>query len=115
MTSSLSVCRATCKATISSLILVAGLLSLGTAHAEDAESLLQKYKCNLCHERDASTAGPAYVEIAARYRGTRNAEAILTGVVKKGAPGGWPWHMPPNPQVSDADAKKMVRYILSLR
>jgi len=114
MTSSLSVCRATCKATISSLILVAGLLSIGIAGAEDAESLLRKYKCNLCHERDASTAGPAYGEIAARYRGTRNAEPILIGIVKRGAPG-WPWHMPPNPQVSDADAKKMVRYILSLR
>jgi cytochrome c551/c552 len=34
---------------------------------------------------------------------------------EKGSHGNGPWHMPPHPEVSDADAKAMVRYILSLK
>jgi len=99
---------------VASLALAAGVLVVNPARGDDAQPLLQKYNCNYCHHRDASIVGPAYVDIAAKYRGNRNAVKVLTGVVRKGDSGGWPWHMPPNPAVSDADVKKMIRYILSL-
>ena len=65
-------------------------------------------------DRETKT-GPAYADVAARYRGDPKAIARLTAVVKQGAHGAGPWPMPPHPEVSAADARTMVHYILSLR
>ena len=92
-----------------------GLLAAPGALAQAPQALLKKYRCDVCHaEREAKT-GPAYVDVAAKYRGDRKAFAALTAEVKRGAHGAGPWHMPPHPEVSEKDAKAMVRYILSLR
>ncbi len=92
---------------------------LGVAHgqsqAQAAQELLQQYKCYICHADDETKAGPAYVDVAARYRGNPQAVAIVAGAVRKGAHSGGPWHMPPHPEVSSGDATKMARYILSLK
>jgi cytochrome c len=97
------------------LIFVSGLAAVGTAHAQDPQVLLQRYKCYICHADQETRTGPAYVDVAARYRGSPNAVSALAAVVRQGAHGAGPWHMPPHPEVSEADAKKMVRYILSLK
>ena len=90
-------------------------LGIGAVHAEDAPALLQKYKCYLCHADNEPKAGPAYVDVATAYRGDPKAPATLVALIKKGAHGAGPWHMPPHPEVSDPEARKMVRYILSLK
>jgi cytochrome c len=83
--------------------------------AQGPQVLLQYYKCNVCHAERETRTGPAYVDVAARYRGDPKAAAMLTATVRQGAHGAGPWHMPPHPEVSAADARAMVRYILSLR
>jgi cytochrome c len=97
------------------VIVAVVFLGIGAADAEDAPALLEKYKCYICHADHEPKAGPAYVDVATMYRGNPKAAAMLAAIVKKGAHGGGPWHMPPHPEVSDAEAMKMVRYILSLK
>jgi len=85
------------------------------ARAQAPETLLHQYKCYLCHADRESKTGPAYVDVAIRYKGNPHAVAVITGSIRKGAHGGGPWHMPPHPEVSGADARIMARYILSLQ
>ena len=85
------------------------------ADTAQAQALLREYKCYLCHGDSEAKTGPAYVDVAAKYRGNRGAVAAIAAVVKKGSRSGGPWHMPPHPEVSDTDARIMARYILSLK
>lgn len=94
---------------------VAITLGIGAAQAEDATALLHQYRCYICHADKEPGAGPAYIDVATTYRGTRNAVAKLAAVIKKGASSGGPWHMPPHPEVSQAEALAMARYILAVR
>ena len=87
----------------------------GVATAQSPEALLERYKCYVCHSDREAKTGPAYVDVAAAYRGNPQAVTKVASIVREGAHGGGPWHMPPHPEVSDADAKKIARYILSLR
>ena len=95
--------------------LVAGLLAVSAARAQDSETLLQKHNCTICHAREEAGAGPAFVDIAEKYKANPKADAIVRAVIKKGKHGSGPWHMPPAPEVPDADAEKMARYILSMK
>ena len=97
------------------LALAATLSLIGIARAQAPQILLQQYKCYICHADSESKTGPAYADVATRYRGNPQAVAILTAVIRKGAHGSGPWHMPPHPEVSEAEAKRMVHYILSLK
>jgi cytochrome c len=98
------------------MIAAAGVLSIGAAQADAGEDLLKKSGCTACHAIDKKLVGPAYVEVAAKYRGDAGAAAKLMEKVKKGGSGVWGQvPMPPNPQVSDADIKTMVAYILVLK
>jgi cytochrome c len=83
--------------------------------AATATALLERNKCYLCHADREPKTGPAYVDVAARYRGMPHAESKLVASVMRGSHGGGPWHMPPHPELSDADIKLMIRYILSLK
>ena len=77
---------------------------------------MHQYKCYMCHAGQGIQNGPCkYVDVAIRYKGNPHAVAVITGSIRKGAHGGGPWHMPPHPEVSGADARIMARYILSLR
>jgi cytochrome c len=94
---------------------IAALFTIGVAHAADAPALLTKYKCYVCHADSEAKAGPAYVDVATALRGNPKAMAAVVAIIKKGAHGPGPWHMPPHPEVSDAEASVMARYILSLK
>jgi cytochrome c len=97
------------------LFLTAGLLAVSIAQAQDPQALLQKHNCTICHATEEAGAGPAFVDIAEKYKGNPKAAASLRAVVKNGKHGSGPWHMPPSPEVTDADAENMVQYILSLK
>ena len=76
--------------------------------------LAQKSGCTACHAVDKKLVGPAYKEVAAKYKGDKAAPAKLEEKVKKGGVGVWGQiPMPPNSQVSDADVKKLVAWVLS--
>jgi cytochrome c len=95
---------------------VAGLFAAGAVQADAGEDLLKKSGCTACHAMDKKLVGPAYVEVAAKYKGDAGAAAKLADKVKKGGSGVWgPVPMPPNPQVKDDDLKTMITYILALK
>jgi cytochrome c len=95
---------------------VVGLAATGAANAQSGQDLLQKSGCTACHANDKKVVGPAYIEVAAKYKGDAGAAAKLAAKVKSGGSGVWgPVPMPPHPQVSDADIKVMITYILSLK
>jgi cytochrome c len=82
------------------------------AHA--SEELAKKHACFACHAVDKKLVGPAYKEVAAKYRGDGGAEAKLVDKVKKGSQGTWGQvPMPPNANVPDGDVRTLVKWILS--
>lgn len=71
--------------------------------------------CYHCHSMNKKSIGPAFTEIAERYKGDKTAEDRLAGRVIGGGTGSWgTMAMPPHPELSVDDAKKMVKFILSL-
>ena len=103
--------------TIATTVLAAASLAVASsALADQLEDLMKKYGCNACHSEDKKVIGPAYKDVAAKYKGDAGAEAKLIEKVKKGGSGVWgPVPMPPNTQVPDAEVKKMVELILALK
>ena len=79
-----------------------------------APALLTNYKCYLCHADAEPKAGPAYVDVATRYRGDPRAVDTIAAKIRDGVRGGGPWHMPPHPEVSKVDARAMAAYIMTL-
>ena len=97
---------------------IAGIAGFAAApaSAQSADDLLKKHACLSCHAVDKKLVGPAYKDVAAKYRGQKDAEKILAEKIKKGGQGVWgPIPMPPNPNVSDADMKVLVAYVLSVK
>jgi len=77
------------------------------------EELAKKHNCLACHQIDKKSVGPAYKEIAKKYKGQADAVTKLTEKVRKGGSGVWgPVPMAPNPAVSDADLKTLVEWVL---
>ena len=80
------------------------------------EELAKKHACTACHAIDKKLVGPAYKDVAAKYRGNAKAEAMLVEKVKKGGVGTWGQvPMPPNGAVKDEDVKALVKWVLSLK
>jgi cytochrome c len=98
------------------LLLSAALLAAGAAAAGGAqanEDLAKKHQCLACHQIDKKSVGPAYKDIAKKYKGQADAVAKLSDKVKKGGSGVWgPVPMAPNPAVPDADIKTLVEWVL---
>jgi cytochrome c len=101
------------KKSVLSIAAFAVALALGNAHAN--LELAQKSGCTSCHAADKKIVGPAYKDVAAKYKGTKDAEAMLAEKVKKGGSGVWgPVPMPPNSFVRDDDLKTLVKWILAM-
>jgi len=65
---------------------------------------------------DKKIVGPAFKEVAAKYRNDKTAEAKLVKKVKEGGVGVWGQvPMPPNSTVSDKDIQTLVKWVLSLK
>ena len=81
-----------------------------------AEALMKKDGCAACHSIDKKIVGPAYVDVAAKYKADKNAQAMLEKKVKEGSVGVWGQiPMPPNAQVPANDVKELVGWILTLK
>lgn len=79
------------------------------------KALMDNSDCNACHSVDNKIVGPAFKEIAAKYKGDKTAVAKLSQKIIEGGAGTWGQiPMSPHPQISSADAGEMVKYILSL-
>jgi cytochrome c len=96
-------------------LLAAGLMLVGMKPALADEALAKKYNCTACHAVDKKMVGPAYKDVAKKYKGQAGIEAKLAEKVKKGGSGVWgPVPMPPNAAVPDAEVKKLVDWILKM-
>lgn len=87
-----------------------------SAPATASPELAKKHNCTACHQVDKPGIGPAYLEVAKKYKGQKDAVALLSQHVKKGSSGVWgKVPMPPNAAVSDADIKTLVQWVLALQ
>jgi len=92
-----------------------GAAALATPAMANLE-LAQKSACTACHAVDKKLVGPAYKDVAAKYKGDAKAQATLEQKVKKGGVGVWGQvPMPPNANVKDEDVKTLVKWILSIK
>jgi len=102
------------KAVYVAVMAAAGIVMAGQAQADEA--LAKAKNCMACHAVDKKVVGPAYKDVAAKYKGQADAPAKLFDKVRKGGSGVWgPVPMPPNANVKDDDIKKMVAYVLALK
>lgn len=96
------------------LILLAFLLLLpGSGLASEAEELVLKKGCVVCHDVNVKKVGPSFKEMAKKY--SKQDMAKLTERIRKGSQGVWgPVPMPPQ-AVTEPEAKEMVEWVLSLQ
>ncbi|WP_205231522.1 c-type cytochrome [Azospira oryzae] len=96
-----------------SLLALGGLLLLGNAQADEA--LAKAKNCMSCHQVAVKVLGPAYKDVAAKYKGDAGAADKLAAKIKAGGKGVWgEVPMPPN-NVTPDEAKKLATWVLSLK
>lgn len=96
------------------LIAAALVVSTTGALAATPDEVMNKAGCLACHAKDKKVIGPAYKDVAAKYKG-KDVTATLMDKVRKGGSGVWgPIPMSPNgpDKISDADLKAVVEAIL---
>lgn len=98
-------------------LMVVGLLTAGYSHATDMPDLAKKNGCVACHAIDKKVVGPAWMDVAKKYKGDAGAEAKLIAKVSKGGSGVWgSASMPPiDPSGKKQETiKELVHFILTL-
>jgi cytochrome c len=89
--------------------------SAQSGHA-DIQALAARKACLNCHNVDHKVIGPAFKDVANRYRKQADAEKKLVAKVLQGGSGAWgPVAMPANRQVDEAQARQLVHWVLSLK
>ena len=80
------------------------------------EALAKAKNCMACHATDKKLVGPAYKDVAAKYAKDKGSVDVLAAKIMKGGSGVWgPVPMPANPQVNEAEAKKLATWILTIK
>ncbi len=100
------------------LLISAALLTLPAIPAQASEAIIKKARCVACHAVDKKLVGPAYRDVAAKYRGDPEALTRLSAKVRHGGSGVWgeiPMMPHPADKISDADLKLAVEWILQLQ
>lgn len=92
--------------------LLAALLA-GSGPAFASQALANKHACMACHAVSSKLVGPSYQEVAAKYGSDKTAAATLAQSIRAGGSGKWgDMAMPPQPNLSEADAKSLATWIL---
>lgn len=87
----------------------------GAAQAAAGRELMEGSDCYSCHKDEEQSIGPAYIEVAERYKQDPNALGLLATRIIRGASGQWgETAMAAHPSLSQEEAQQMVRYIFSL-
>ena len=96
-------------------LLLCVLMSAFASSGAFAQADLAKAKnCMACHAVANKLVGPSYKDVAAKYNGQKGAEDKLVQKVMKGGAGVWgPVPMPANPQVSEAEARSLVKWVMA--
>ena len=99
------------KAVHIALMVAAGLCVSSQVMADEA--LAKAKNCMSCHSIDKRLVGPAYKDVAAKYKGDAGAVDKLASKIKAGGKGVWgEIPMPPN-NVTPDEAKKLATWVLS--
>lgn len=103
------------KSIVISMAVAAGLMVAGSAMAKTPmPAVAKKNNCTACHKVDKKVVGPAWTDVAAKYKTDAEWEAVAKKI-KKGGSGAWgSMPMPANPKVSDADMKEIIDFIKGL-
>jgi len=97
-------------------LLIMAAVAAVSAPAMADEALAKSKNCMACHAADKKLVGPAYKDVAKKYAGNAKAVDMLAAKIIKGGSGVWgAIPMPANPQVNEADAKKLATWVLSLK
>jgi cytochrome c len=79
-------------------------------------ALATSKNCMACHAVDKKIVGPAFKDIAAKYAGDKTVVDRLAAKIQKGGGGVWgPLPMPANTQVSEAEAKKLATWVMTIK
>lgn len=93
------------------IILCCAWGAAGMANA--SEPLARSKNCLSCHQAASKLVGPAFKDVAAKYKGDKKAAVTLAAKVREGGKGVWgEIPMPPN-AVDEKDAKRLVDWILA--
>lgn len=97
------------------LVLMA-LAGVASVPAIASEELAKSKGCLNCHALDQKRVGPSYKDVAAKYAGQADAATKLAAKIKAGGAGVWgQMPMPPNPSLSDDDAKALAQWVLGIK
>lgn len=95
-------------------LLIMAAVAAVSAPAMADEALAKSKNCMACHAVDKKLVGPAYKDVAKKYAGDAKAVDALATKIIKGGSGVWgAIPMPANPQVNEADAKKLAAWVLA--
>jgi cytochrome c len=90
-----------------------GLMAISGPALASADLAKQK-NCLACHTVDKKLVGPAYKEVAAKYKGDKDAVAKLAKKIREGGVGVWGQvPMPANPQVNEQEAQTLAKWVLA--
>jgi cytochrome c len=97
-------------------VLSLGISTVSMAGEAESLALARKSGCLACHNVDKKVVGPAWKDVAMKYKGNPGIKAQLVEKVKKGGKGNWGQvPMPPySPRVADADIESLIDFVLSL-
>jgi cytochrome c len=90
------------------IIAATGALAAGVGFAQSGPEVLKAKGCLNCHEMDKKKVGPAYKDVAAKYKDDKAAEGKLVGILKEGK-----GH--PKIAASDAELKAAIQSVLSAK
>ncbi|MEJ7804891.1 MAG: c-type cytochrome [Telluria sp.] len=97
-----------------SLMLCVVLSALASSSAMASADLAKAKNCMACHAVASKLVGPAFKDVAAKYAGQKDAESKLVGKVLKGGSGSWgAVPMPANPQVTEAESRALIKWVLA--
>ena len=94
--------------TMLAILAAAGALAAGAGFAQSGADVLKARGCLNCHEADKKKIGPAYKDVAAKYKGKKGAEDELIAKLKAGT-------AHPKVAASDAELKAAVNHVLSTK
>lgn len=96
------------------ILSVLAVVAIMSSPAIADEALAKSKNCLACHAMDKKLVGPSFKEISTKYEGRKDGIDFLVTKVKKGGQGTWgPIPMPANAQVTDEEARLLVKWILS--
>ena len=89
-------------------------LAIASGPVLASPELAKQKNCLACHAVDKKLVGPGYKEIAAKYKGDKDAVAKLAKKIREGGVGVWGQvPMPANPQVSEQEALTLAKWVMS--